>query len=43
MLLYVLVYKKLLYDPRFQNQKILGEVPSRVTVNLKQTLSPHVM
>lgn len=43
MLLHVSAHKELPYDPRFQNEKILTEEPSRVTVNFKQTLSPHVM
>ena len=43
MLLYVSTYKELLYDPRFQNEKILREEPSTVTVNLMQTISLPAM
>lgn len=34
MLLAVSGYRELLYDPRFQNETILRDEPSRVTVNL---------
>lgn len=42
MLLHVSTYKELLYDPRFQNEKIAREEPSTATVRM-QTISLPAM